>query len=59
MTTFRLLRAVHRPIDSVYYRLTFELIRLIQAPTAEDAIVQAKRLGYLAPVVEPTKEQIQ
>lgn len=59
MNTYRLLRAVHRPIDSVYYRLSFELIRLIEAPTAEDAIVQAKRLGYGAPVIEPAKERIQ
>ena len=59
MNTYRLLRAVHRPIDSVYYRLSFELTRLIKAATPEDAIAQAKRLGYSSPVVEPSKEQIQ
>lgn len=59
MNTYRLLRAVYRPIDSVYYRLSFEPIRLIQAPTPEDAVAQAKRMGYLSPVVEPAQEKIQ
>lgn len=59
MNTYQLLRAVYRPIDPVYYRLSFEFIRLIKALTAEDALHEAKRLGYSSPVIAPHKEPMQ
>lgn len=59
MNTYNLLRPVYRPIDSVYYRLSFEVVRWIVAPTAEDALAQAKRLGYFSPVIGPAKESLQ
>lgn len=59
MNVYRVLRAIHKPLDQVYYRLTFEVVRLIKAPSAEDAIALAKRAGISAPIVEPAKEQLQ
>lgn len=59
MNTYSLLRPVYRPIDSVYYRLSFETIRLLKAPNAEAALAQAKRLGYRAPVIGSAQESVQ
>ena len=41
------------------FSVTFETLALLEAPTAQDALVRAKRLGYLCPIIGPAQDTVQ
>lgn len=59
MNLYRVCRPVYKPIDATFSSLRFEAVLLIKANSPEHAIELAKLRGYLAPIVEPTKEHHQ
>jgi hypothetical protein len=51
--------AYTRRSQDTYFNLTFKIIAIIPAYSATHALRLAKKAGYPAPIIGPTKETLQ
>lgn len=46
-----------RPIGTSWFRVEMELVKELKAETAAAALAEARRLGYIAPIVGKEEEE--